>query len=47
MPEFEERTKKNIRAIIVGYLAAYLKVTPGRTLSMPHCSIIILHVTGI
>lgn len=44
--EFEESTNKIIRAITAGYLKAYLDVTPGTTLGMPHSSVIILHVTG-
>ncbi|TWR27555.1 hypothetical protein FPZ43_13875 [Mucilaginibacter pallidiroseus] len=44
--EFEESTNKVIRAITDGYLKAYLKVTPGSTLGMPHSSVVILHVSG-
>jgi hypothetical protein len=46
MPEFAERTKKTIRAIIAGYLKHYLNVTPGKTLGMPHASMLLLNVRG-
>jgi hypothetical protein len=46
MPEFAERTKKTIRAIIAGYLKHYLAVTPGKTLNMPHASMVLLNVAG-
>ncbi|MBW4890377.1 hypothetical protein KXQ82_11640 [Mucilaginibacter sp. HMF5004] len=46
MPEFAERTKKTIRAIIAGYLKHYLDITPGKTLGMPHASMILLNMTG-
>jgi hypothetical protein len=46
MPEYLEATNKTIRAIVDGYLKAYITVTPGKTLGMPHSSIIILHVKG-
>ena len=45
-PEFVDATNKTIRAIVDGYLKAYLDVTPGKTLNMPHSSVIILHVKG-
>lgn len=46
MPEFAERTKKTIRAIIAGYLKHGIDVTPGKTLGMPHASTILLNVQG-
>ena len=45
--EFEEQTNKTLRAIVNGYLTAYLDVTPASTLGMPHSSIVIMHVKGI
>jgi hypothetical protein len=46
MPEFAERTKKTIRAIIAGYLKHYMDVKPGTTLGMPHASMVLLNVRG-
>jgi hypothetical protein len=45
-PEFKESTTATMKAITDGYLKAYLTATPGRTLGIPHYSIIMLHVTG-
>jgi hypothetical protein len=45
--EFEAQTNKTLRAIVDGYLTAYLDVTPASTLSLPHSSIVIMHVKGI
>jgi hypothetical protein len=45
--EFEAQTNKTLRAIVNGYLTAYLDVAPASTLGMPHSSIVIMHVKGI
>jgi len=45
-PEFKKSTTATMKAITDGYLKAYLTVTPGRTLGIPHYSIILLNVTG-
>jgi hypothetical protein len=45
-PEFKQSTDATIKAITEGYLKLYLNVTPGKTLSIPHTSIIFLNVTG-
>lgn len=44
--EFQASYLKAMKGIVDGYLKAYLKVTPGSTLGIPHSSIIILNVTG-
>jgi hypothetical protein len=46
MPEFRVSTTKTLKAIIDGYLTAYLKVTPGSTLGVKHTSYIIVNVVG-
>lgn len=46
MPEYRESTEKTLKAIIDGYLTAYLKVTPGSTLGIKHTSYIIVNVIG-
>lgn len=45
-PEFQAAYMKAMKGIVDGYLKAYLKVTPGRTLGIPHSSIIIINVSG-
>ncbi|MBD1393260.1 hypothetical protein [Mucilaginibacter glaciei] len=45
--EFETQTNKVLRAIVDGYLSAYLKGTPATTLGMPHSSVVVMHVKGI
>lgn len=45
-PEFNKTTIATIKAIIDGYLKAYLQVTPGSTLKMVHNSAITLNVQG-
>jgi hypothetical protein len=45
--EFEEQTNKTLRAIVNGYLTAYLDVAPASTLGLPHSSIVIMHVKGL
>jgi hypothetical protein len=47
MPEFKEATISAMKGITDGYLKAYLDITPGKTLGIPHNSIIILNVTGV
>jgi hypothetical protein len=47
MPEFKEATINAMKGITDGYLKLYLDVTPGKTLGIPHNSIIILKVTGV
>jgi hypothetical protein len=44
--EFEAANNKIIKAIISGYVARYVNVTPGTTLGIPHTSIIVLNLTG-
>lgn len=46
MPEYRVSTIKTLKAIIDGYLTAYLKVTPGSTLGIKHTSYITVNVTG-
>lgn len=45
-PEFDKYMVRNIKAIISGYLKYYLQVIPGRTLNIPHSSMIVLNVNG-
>lgn len=47
MPEFEEQENRTMRAIVDGYLTAYLDVKPGTTLGIAHPSVNIFHVKGI
>jgi len=46
MPEFKESTINTIKAIINGYLKAYMSVTPGSTLGIKHTSWVMLNVVG-
>ena len=46
MPEFYEKRKKVLEGIIEVYLQNLLKVTPARTLGIPHSSQITLNVAG-
>jgi hypothetical protein len=46
MPEFKESTNTAMKGITDGYLKLYLNVTPGKTLGIPHTSIVLLNVTG-
>ena len=46
MPEFRELTIKTIKAIIDGYLKAYMAATPGSTLGIKHTSWVMLNVVG-
>lgn len=45
-PDFRESTIHTIKAIMDGYLKAYLQVTPGTTLNIPHSSAITLNLVG-
>jgi hypothetical protein len=45
-PEFKESIPKVMKAIVNGYLKAYLLVKAGTTLGIPHASKIIINVTG-
>lgn len=44
---FLNRYNKAIKGIINGYLKAYLKVKPGRTLGIPHSSRAVINVMGL
>ncbi len=46
MPEFKKSTIAAMKGITDGYLKLYLNVTPGKTLGIPHTSIIFLNVAG-
>jgi len=46
MPEFAASTISTMKGITDGYLKLYLKVTAGKTLGIPHTSIILLNVSG-
>jgi hypothetical protein len=46
MPEYKESSDNAMKGITDGYLKLYLDVTPGKTLGIPHKSIIFLNVTG-
>jgi hypothetical protein len=45
-PEFKESTVAAMTGITDGYLKLYVQVTPGKTLGIPHRTIIFLEVTG-
>jgi len=45
-PEFKKSTLDAMSGITDGYLKLYLKVSPARTLGIPHTSIIFLNVVG-
>lgn len=45
-PDFKQSTIHTIKAIIDGYLGAYLQVTPGTTLNIPHNSAVTLNLVG-
>jgi hypothetical protein len=47
MPEYYEKRKKVLEGIISVYLQNLLKVTPARTLGIPHSSQITLNVSGM
>lgn len=46
LPDENEHVIKIMKAIMDGYLAHYLQITPGKTLSIPHNSRILLVVRG-
>jgi hypothetical protein len=46
MPEFKESTITAMKGITDGYLKLYLDVKPGKTLGIPHSSIVLLNVIG-
>jgi len=46
MPEFKASTIEAMKGITDGYLKLYLKVKPGKTLGIPHTSIVLLNVSG-
>jgi len=46
MPEFKESTVEAMKGITDGYLKLYLDVKSGKTLGIPHTSIILLNVVG-
>lgn len=46
MPGEQEHTIKIMKGIMDGYLAHYLQITPGKTLGIPHDSLILLIVRG-
>lgn len=47
MPEFKESTLTAMKGITDGYLKLYLDVKAGKTLGIPHTSIVLLNVTGV
>ena len=46
MPEFAKSTIEVMKGITDGYLKLYLNAKPGKTLGIPHTSIVLLNVTG-
>ena len=46
MPEFAVSYPRIMKAIVKGYLKAYLTIKPGTTLGIPHTSEVIVAVTG-
>lgn len=46
LPDEKENTVKVMKGIMDGYLKLYLDITPGKTLSIPHNSLILLVVRG-
>ncbi|WP_295797667.1 hypothetical protein [Mucilaginibacter sp.] len=46
-PEFKKASDDAMKGITDGYLKLYLNTTPGKTLGIPHKSIVILKVTGV
>jgi hypothetical protein len=45
-PEFKAQTLRAMQGIVDGYHKLYLNLTPGKTLGLPHSSVIILNVWG-
>ncbi len=46
LPGEQDHTIKIMKAIMDGYLAHYLQITPGKTLGIPHDSLILVDVRG-
>ncbi len=46
LPDDREQVIKIMKAIMAGYLAHYLQITPGKTLGIPHDSLILVDVRG-
>ncbi len=46
LPGEEENTIKVMKGIMAGYLTHYLQITPGKTLGIPHDSLILVVVRG-
>ena len=44
MPEFKDSYEQIMRGIVNGYLVHYLDITPGKTLSIPHTTYILLNI---
>ena len=44
--EFKDGYEQIMRSIVNGYLMHYLDITPGKTLNIPHTTIILLNVKG-
>ncbi len=47
MPEYKKSNDDIMKGITDSYLKLYLNTTPGKTLGIPHKSIVILNVTGV
>ncbi|MFB9840958.1 hypothetical protein [Mucilaginibacter ginsenosidivorans] len=45
-PEFEKSNTQAIKALLSGYVARYVNVTPGSTLGIPHTSVVLINLTG-
>jgi len=45
-PEFEKSNNQAIKALLSGYVARYVNVTPGSTLGIPHTSVVLINLTG-
>jgi len=46
MPEFAKSTEETMKAITDGYLKLYLTIKPGKTLGIPHTTLVFLNVEG-
>ena len=46
MPEYAKSTEETMRAITDGYLKLYLNIKPGKTLGIPHATLVFLNVEG-
>ena len=47
MPEYKKSNDDIMKGITDSYLKLYLTTTPGKTLGIPHKSVVILNVTGV